>query len=66
VSLASSIQDFGTFETHETFASRLHAKHGRKTGFWAQVAELSGSRRWSSTAVAIDGHFAQLRGHGAM
>ena len=44
-SLASSIQDFGTFETHETFASRLHAKHGRKTGFWAQVAELSGSRR---------------------
>jgi hypothetical protein len=45
VSLASSIQDFGTFETHETFASRLHTKHGRKTGFWAQVAELSGSRR---------------------
>ena len=45
VSLAPSIQDFGTFETHEIFASRLHAKHGRKTGFWAQVAELSGSRR---------------------
>jgi hypothetical protein len=45
VSLASSIQNFGIFETHETFASRLHAKHGRKTGFWAQVAELSGSRR---------------------
>ena len=44
-SLASSIQDFGTFETHETFASRLHAKHGRKAGFWAQIAELSGSRR---------------------
>jgi len=41
-SLASSIQDLGTFETHETFASRLHAKHGRKAGFWAQVAELSG------------------------
>jgi hypothetical protein len=45
LSLASSIQDFGTFETHETFASRLHAKHGRKTGFWAQVAESSRSRR---------------------
>jgi hypothetical protein len=45
LSLASSIQDFGTFETHETFASRLHAKHGRKAGFWAQIAELSGSRR---------------------
>jgi len=44
-SLASSIQDFGTFETHETFASRLHARHGRKAGFWAQVAELSGTRR---------------------
>src|ERR1700739_3280331 len=45
LSLASSIQDFGTFETHETLASRLHAKHGRKTGFWAQVAESSRSRR---------------------
>jgi hypothetical protein len=45
VSLASSIQDFGTFETHETFVSRLHAKHGRKAGFWAQTADLSGSRR---------------------
>jgi hypothetical protein len=45
LSLASSIQDFSTFEIHKTFASRLHAKHGRKTGFWAQVAELSGSRR---------------------
>ena len=44
-SLASSIQDLGTFETHETFASRLHARHGRKAGFWAQVAELSGTRR---------------------
>ena len=43
LSLASSIQDFGTFETHETFTSRLHAKHGRKVGFWAQVAELPGT-----------------------
>jgi hypothetical protein len=45
LSLASSIQDFGTFETHETFASRLHATHGRKTGFWAQVAAVSESSR---------------------
>jgi hypothetical protein len=45
LSLASSIRDFGTFETHETFAGRLHGKHGRKAGFWAHVAELSGSRR---------------------
>lgn len=44
-SLASSIPDFGAFETHETFASRLHAQHGRKAGFWAQLAGLSGSRR---------------------
>lgn len=43
--LAASIQDFGTFETHETFAGRLQAKHGRKVGFWAQLAGLSGSRR---------------------
>ncbi|MBV8736188.1 MAG: hypothetical protein JO007_02820 [Alphaproteobacteria bacterium] len=43
LALASSIQDFGTFETHETFTSRLHAKHGRKVGFWTQVAELSGT-----------------------
>ncbi len=43
LSLASSIQDFGTFETHETFTNRLHAKHGRKVGFWAQVAELPGT-----------------------
>jgi hypothetical protein len=45
LSLASSIQDFGTFETHETFTSRLHANYGRKAGFWAHVAELSGTRR---------------------
>jgi hypothetical protein len=44
LSLASSVQDFGTFEIHDTFASRLRAKHGRKAGFWAQVTELSGSR----------------------
>ena len=44
-SLASSIQNFGTYETHDTFANRLRTKHGRKVGFWAQVTELSGSRR---------------------
>jgi hypothetical protein len=42
-SLAPGIKDFGTFETHEAFASRLRARHGRKTGFWAQVSEASGS-----------------------
>ena len=44
-SLASGIQDYGTFETHDAFASRQRAKHGRKVGFWGQLAELSGTRR---------------------
>jgi hypothetical protein len=44
-SLAPSIKDFGVFETHEAFVSRLRAEHGRKTGFWAQVSEVSGGRR---------------------
>jgi hypothetical protein len=36
-SLASNIRDFGTFETHDVFVARLRVRHGRKTGFWAQV-----------------------------
>jgi hypothetical protein len=44
-SLASGIQDYGTFETHNAFASRQRAKHSRKVGFWGQLAELSGTRR---------------------
>ena len=40
-SLVAGIQDFGTFETHEAFVSRLRAKHSRKTGFWSQVSEVS-------------------------
>jgi len=38
------MQDYGTFETHDDFASRQSAKHGRKVGFWGQLAELSGTR----------------------
>ena len=41
-SLASGMPDFGPFETHEAFVSCLRAKHGRKTGFWSRVEELSG------------------------
>jgi hypothetical protein len=41
-SLAASIRDFGEFETHEAFVSRLRAGHGRKTGFWSQVGEVAG------------------------
>lgn len=37
-SLASSIPDFGTFETHEAYATRLEAKHGRKSGFWSLIS----------------------------
>ena len=36
--LAASIRDFGAFETHEAFVGRLRARHGRKTGFWSEVA----------------------------
>ena len=43
-SLLAGIQDFGTFETHEAFVGRLRARHGRKTGFWSQVSEVSGDR----------------------
>jgi hypothetical protein len=38
----SSISDHGDFETHAAFVARLRAQHGRKTGFWSQVAERSG------------------------
>ena len=44
-SLAPGIQDFGAFETHDAFVSRMRAKHGRKTGFWGQAGEASGSGR---------------------
>ncbi len=33
-SLASTVSDFGAFETHATFKARLKAEHGRKSGFW--------------------------------
>ena len=43
-SLAMVIGDYGTFETNEAFTSRLRASHARKTGFWKQVAEVSGTQ----------------------
>ena len=42
-SLGPSISDHGGFETHAAFVARLQAQHGRKTGFWGQVTELSGA-----------------------
>jgi hypothetical protein len=44
-SLAPRVQDFRTFERHETFVARLRAKYGRKVGFWTQASEASGSQR---------------------
>ncbi len=32
-------------ETHENFMARLHAKHGRKAGFWGSFTETSGGDR---------------------
>ena len=34
-SLMAGGQDFGHFETHKAFVSRLRARHNRKTGFWS-------------------------------
>jgi hypothetical protein len=37
--LATLISDFGRFEAHEVFVSRLRAKHSRKSGFWTLIAD---------------------------
>jgi hypothetical protein len=34
-SLTSTIPDWGAVEPHETYAARLKAEHGRKSGFWS-------------------------------
>ena len=44
LSLASHIQDFGAFETHDAFVARLRAGHSRKTGLWAQATGSSEGR----------------------
>jgi hypothetical protein len=41
--LDPSIEDYAAFETHDAFVERIRAKHGRKTGFWSRVAELTAS-----------------------
>ena len=33
--LASSVADFGTFETHEAYATRVRREHERKISFWS-------------------------------
>ena len=34
-SLAVAVGDFGTFEPHKRYSTRLKAEYGRKTSFWA-------------------------------
>ncbi len=36
-SLAGTIDDFGSFETHEAYCARLSVEHGRKSSFWSLV-----------------------------
>lgn len=35
--LASRIENFGAFETHDSYLDRLKTQHGRKFGFWSHV-----------------------------
>ena len=35
--LASAVEDFSTFETHDVYEARLRCEHGRKSGFWSQI-----------------------------
>ena len=37
-SLAAAIGDFGAFEPHERYSTRLKDEHGRKTAFWTLVS----------------------------
>jgi hypothetical protein len=44
-SLASLINDYGHFETHDGFVARLRTRHSRKSGFWPLVGDPAGRRR---------------------
>ena len=41
--LDPSIEDYAGFETDDAFVNRIRTKHGRNTGFWSRVAELTAS-----------------------
>jgi hypothetical protein len=36
--LAAAIQDYVSFETHDTYVSRLRQEHSKKAAFWAMVS----------------------------
>ena len=40
-SLSPAIPDFGTFETHEAYETRLRREHARKQSFWNSVSDVS-------------------------
>jgi hypothetical protein len=44
-SLASTINDYGQFETHGAVVARLRAKHSRKSGFWPLVDDPARVKR---------------------
>jgi hypothetical protein len=44
LSLANSLPNDATVETHAAFTARLRAQHGRKSGFWSRFQEVSGTR----------------------
>lgn len=46
-SLSAAIPNFGAFETHDAYVTRLKAEHGRKSAFWdlADASSGSGGRR---------------------
>ena len=35
--LAPAISDYGSFETHDAYVTRLRREHGRKTAFWSMA-----------------------------
>ena len=37
-SLASAIEEFGSFEPHDVYEARLHREHRRKSSFWSLIA----------------------------
>ena len=39
-SLAGRLQEFGGEPDHQAYQQALRAAHGRKTGFWQEVAAL--------------------------
>ena len=41
--LERGMGDHGGFERHDAFLARLRTQHGRKSGFWSQVAETGGT-----------------------